>query len=443
MNPIMLETSQMLEEHPLLSEKENYKVKYLNILEYFSQKYSANDPWAIQTFQLYIKKFLGAENSYKYSNFDLQHNAKPVLATKFRPFKFFSYRYCLIIDCIFICAYGDKDKSEKIFSELSSVYHKRYQKKIRQVFDSLYDPTVSTEGIEQIQYLKSCWDMNREFVANEPIKIIVTANMSAGNSTLLNALVGKKVNKTQNDACTAKIHNIVNKPFEDGLCYELDYLLELDADYRTLMDDNADNQSSEITVGTHFRTVGANSKRTWFIDTPGVNSSQDVEHKLLTEKVICNTSSDLLIYLLNGENIGTDDDRKHLLFVLEHYHGKILFVVNKLDRFRKKEDSIDETLKTVIEDLTSIGFENPNVVPVSSYAAYLAKMNIFSEPLDEDEQDEFERMSRKMKKPEYQLDKYYPEEIKATVAIESDDENHQLLLHSGILHLEKIINSMR
>lgn len=27
------------------------------------------------------------------------------------------------------------------------------------------------------------------------------------------------------------------------------------------------------------------------------------------------------------------------------------------------------------------------VVPVSSYAAYLAKMNIFSEPLDADEQD--------------------------------------------------------
>ena len=69
MNPIMLETSQMLEDHPLLSEKENYKVKYLQILEYFSRKYSANDPWATQTLQLYIKKFLGAENSYKYSNF--------------------------------------------------------------------------------------------------------------------------------------------------------------------------------------------------------------------------------------------------------------------------------------------------------------------------------------------------------------------------------------
>lgn len=443
MNPIMLETSQMLEDHPLLSEKENYKIKYLNVLEYFSQKYSANDPWATQTLQLYIKTFLGVENSYKYNDFNLQNDAKPVLAKKFRPFKFFSYRYCLIIDCVFICAYGDKNKSEKIFSELSSVYHKRYQKKIRQVFDSLYDPAVSIEGIDQIQYLKSCWDLNREYITNEPIKVIVTANMSAGKSTLLNALVGKKVNKTQNDACTAKIHNIVNKPFEDGFCYELDYLLELDADYHTLMDDNTDNQSSEITVGAHFRTVEDNSKRIWFIDTPGVNSSQNVEHKVLTEKVICNTSSDLLIYLLNGENIGTDDDRKHLLFVLEHYHGKILFVVNKLDRFRKKEDSIDGTLKTVIEDLTSIGFEGPNVVPVSSYAAYLAKMNIFAEPLDEDEQDEFERLSRKMKKIEYQLDNYYPEEVKAAVTIESTDESLQLLLHSGILHLEKIINNMR
>lgn len=443
MNEIMLETSQMLKEHPLLSEKENYKIKYLNVLEYFSQKYSANDPWAAQTLQLYIKKFLGRENNYQYRGFEFQYNTKPVIATKFRPFKLFSYRYCLIIDCIFICAYRDKDKAEKIFTELSSVYHKRYQKRIRQVFDSLFDPSISTEGIKQIQYLKSCWDTNRKYIENDPIKVIVTANMSAGKSTLLNAFIGKKVNKTQNDACTAKIHNIVNKPFEDDFCYELDHLLELDADYQTLMDDNADNQSSEITVGTHFRTIGSLSKRIWFIDTPGVNSSQDIEHKLLTEKIICDTSSDLLIYLLNGENIGSDDDRRHLLFVLEHYQGKILFVVNKLDRFRKKEDSIEQTLKIVLEDLISIGFESPNVVPVSSYAAYLAKMNIFSESLNEDEQDEFNRMSRKMKKPEYQLDKYYPEEIKANVAIEFDDENYQLLLHSGILHLEEIINSMR
>ena len=48
-----------------------------------------------------------------------------------------------------------------------------------------------------------------------------------------------------------------------------------------------------------------------------------------------------------------------------------------------------------------------------------------------------------MKKPEYQFEKYYPEEIEVSVAIDADDENQRLLLHSGILHLEEIINSMR
>lgn len=443
MNPIMLETSQMLEEHPLLSEKRNYKLKYINVLDYFIQKYSANDPWAKQTLRLYVKKLLGSEKNYQYSNSNLRHDMKSVLATKFRSFKFFSYRYCLVIDCIFICAYGDKEKGEKIFEELSSIYHKRYQKKIRQVFDSLYDFSISTDGIEQIRWLKACWNENRSFIESKPIKVIVTANMSAGKSTLLNAFIGKKVNKTQNDACTAKIHNIVNKPYEDGFCYEFDYLLELDADYNTLMEDNSNNYSSEITVGTFFRTVNQKSKRVWFMDTPGVNSSQDIEHRLLAEKTICNTDADLLIYLLNGENIGTEDDRKHLLFILENYRGNILFVVNKLDRFRKKEDSIEETLNAVISDLTDVGFNSPNVVPVSSYAAYLAKMSIFAEYLDEDEQDEYERISRKMKKPEYQLDIYYPDVVKANVHIDCDDENYQLLVHSGFLYLENIIYSMR
>ncbi len=443
MNPIMLETSQMLRNHPILNEKQSYKLKYINILEYFIRKYSANDAWANQTLKLYIKKVLGNEDNYQYRNFNLQRDSKPVLATKFRIFKFFTYRYCLIIDCIFICAYEDKDKGEQIFAELSSIYRKRYQKKIRQVFDSLYDRSDSVEGIEQIQYLKTCWDQNRAFTGDKPIKVIVTANMSAGKSTLLNAFVGKKVNKTQNDACTAKIHYILNKPYDDGFCYELDHLLELDADYKTLMEDNSDNRSSVIMVGSFFRTVGTKAKRIWFIDTPGVNSSQDISHREIAEKTICSTDADLLIYLLNGENIGTDDDRKHLLFILENYHGKIIFVVNKLDRFRKKEDSVTATLETVISDLSNMGFEAPAVVPVSSYAAYLAKMSIFAEPLDEDEQDEFDRMSKKMKKKEYQFGNYYPDHIQSNVRVRREDENYQLLLHSGLPYLENIIYNMR
>lgn len=445
MNQMMLETleiSQMLKSHPVMREKDSYKLKYINVLEYFVQKYAANDLWANQTLRLYMRKFLGDISDNQCACSNLQSDLKSVLAMKFRPFRFFSYRYCLIIDCIFICAYADKEKGEQIFAELSSIYHKRYQKKIKQVYDSLYDSSVSTDRIEQIQYLRACWDKNRIFAGDKPIKVIVTANMSAGKSTLLNALIGKKVNRTQNEACTAKIHYIVNKPYEDGFCYELDYLLELDADYNTLMEDYPGNDSSEIIVGAFFRTLEKKAKRIWFIDTPGVNSSRNIAHKLLTREIICNTDADLLIYVLNGEVIGTEDDRKHLLFLLEKYHGKILFVVNKLDCFRK-EDSIAETLDAVISDLSSLGFELPEVVPVSAYAAYLAKMKIFTGQLAEEEQDEFDMLSRKMKKPEYRLDTYYPDIIQKNVHIDSEEESHQLLLHSGLLHLENIIYNMR
>jgi hypothetical protein len=128
---------------------------------------------------------------------------------------------------------------------------------------------------------------------------------------------------------------------------------------------------------------------------------------------------------------------------LENYHGKILFVVNKLDQFKKKEDSVLGTLEAVRADLNEIGFDNPCVVPISAYAAYLAKIKIFGVNLDEDEQDEFDRLSRKLKKEEYQFNTYYPREIQKSVQGKEEDEGYQLLLHSGILQLETIIYNVR
>lgn len=443
MDVFKLEIAQMLKEHPILHEKETYKCRYINVLEYFVRKFSPDDKWANATLNLYKKALLEKPQDYTYEGFTLLGQSKAVVATKFKPFKFFSYRYCVIIDCIFINAINNKEKGEQIYTELSSIYHKRYQKKIRQVFDALFDSNISMEEFEQISYLADCWRKNIAFINERPIRVVVTATMSAGKSTLLNALIGKKVNRTQNDACTAKIHYIKNKPYEDGYCYENDYALELDAQLKTLMEDNVQNTGQEIIVGTFFRTVGNDTKRLWLIDTPGVNSSQDNEHKEITEKCIVEENSDILIYLLNGENIGSDDDRAHLQFVLDNYKGDVVFVVNKLDKFRKKEDSVAETLDAVVNDLKEIGFENPLVVPISSAAAYLAKMKIFGEVLGEDDQDDFDRMARKLKKDEYQFDTYYHDFAKSAHNIDSTADEYQLLLHSGILELENILYGMR
>lgn len=441
MNDTLLELSQMINRHPVKNEKSSYKVKYINMLEYFVKKYSQDDIWANAVLKLYITKLLDSTADYVYNdtNFDIKRCSKKVLATKFRPFKFFTYRYCLIFDCIFMNAYNDEEKGKKIFNELSELYHRRYKKNMERVFQFLYDPAVSVEGIKNIKYLAECWNKNRIFLSNKPLKIIITATMSAGKSTLLNALVGKKVNKTQNEACTAKIHCIVNKAFEDQLCYEWDYALNLDADYATLMEDNSENESEKIIVGTYFRSIESNPARTWFIDTPGVNSFQNKCHKEITEHVVKEMHADWLVYLLNGENIGTDDDRRHLLFILENYKGNLIFVVNKVDRFRKNEDSVEETLAAVKKDLSEIGFENPFVVPISAYAAYLAKRYMLDHDLDEDEQDEFERLERKLSKEGYQFDTYYPRNVQEKTSFLLEKKDCQLLMHSGILQLESII----
>ncbi len=426
--------------HPIKDEREDYKRKYLNTLDYFVRKYSPENIYSCSMFQLYKKKLLEHPEAYEYRDNELKLISKGVLSWKMKKFKFFSYRYCLLIDVLFMCSFNDRNKSEQILSEILEIYNKRYWKKLQSLYEVLIGDADACETLDQTEYLVECVEKNMHFIRQQERFILVTANMSAGKSTLLNAIIGKKVNKTQNDACTAKTHYLMNKSYEDNLTYEFDYSLELDASKEVLMEDNESNLSSDIFVGTRFRTIMDVNVPMCFIDTPGVNSSQDKRHKEITEKDIIESKYEKLMYIMNGENIGTDDDRRHLEFVAENFKGTIIFVVNKLDRFRK-EDSITETLAKIKKDLEKLGFSNPIVCPISAYAAYLAKMSMFGEKLNDDEMDELERCYRKLCKDEYQLNKYYPFEYQ-NISV-AEEKNQMLLLHSGILSLEKILYEER
>lgn len=436
----VLKVAQYVLKHPIKSESEDYKKRYINTLEYFVDKYSIKSAYSQNVLKLYKYKLLEHPESYEYKDDELKRIYRGVLSWKMKKFKFFSYRYCLLADVIFICSFNDNEKSEKIFQEVLEIYNKRYWKKLEALFNVIVGNGDEYEHLDQTEYLIECIKANTNFLRKKNRNILVTANMSAGKSTLLNAIIGKKVNKTKNDACTAKTHYLMNKAFEDKLSYELDYDLELDASQEILMEDNESNASNEIYVGTRFRTIDDVNIPICFIDTPGVNSSQDKEHRNITEKDILESKYEKLMYVMNGENIGTDDDRRHLEFVAENHKGNIIFVVNKLDCYRK-EDSIPDTLQQVQKELEGLGYKQPIICPISAYAAYLAKMNLFGEELNDDENDDLDRFYRKLSKEEYQLNKYYPTGYQDINV--SEDKNQQLLLHSGILSLEKILYEER
>lgn len=430
MKPEMLQVQQYLNVHPILEKDQVLRKKYVVLLNYFVGKQGRGDLWSKQMLKLYCDKIVGKD-------FDLGKEKTKDLSI-IEQFKFFKYRYYLLTDCLFIRYFDDKKKGQKIVEDVIEFYSERYRKKLERVYEAFYS-TDSKAFLRDFAELKGVYTIiwnNRSFMAQPTKKIMITANMSAGKSTLLNALSGKKINKTQNDTCTAKLHYLYNKAGEDGLSYELDHDLELDASLDILMTDNDENDSTEIVVGTRFRSVEDVSGNICFIDTPGVNSSMDKSHRKISNAAIESADCDVLLYLFNGENIGSNDDVKHLQFVKDNYDGNIIFLVNRLDRYKKDVDSVKNTLETVKKDLIKMGFADPVVYPLSAYAGYLGKMALYGEKLSEDEQDDIEFVKRKLKKDDFSYEKYYPIDVKVKC---KDKELGELLLHSGILSLEKII----
>lgn len=433
-----------LSKHPILSENDKYKIKYLNVLDYFVRKYSSKDIFSKSIFNNYKEALLNNSENYLYMDKELKLISKGALSWKYKKFKFFSYRFTLLIDCMFINAFFDKNKAETMFEEIKTIYGNRHHKKLEGLFKSLYDGIYNIPKLHQIDYVSTCWIANKKFFNMRETNILVTANMSAGKSTLMNAIVGKKVNKTQNDACTAKLHYLMNKSYEDNYTYEWDYELDMNANYDTLMNDNENNEKSGITVGTSFRTYLSLNNRICFIDTPGVNSVIDIQHMQITQNAMEECKYDKVLYILNGENLGTFDDKRYLHYVKERIRKPIIFIVNKLDRYKIKEDSIHDTLEQLNKDLLEIGFEKPIICPISAYAGYLAKMKLFNEELNEDEEDELELFIRKFKKQDYKLSEFYPDNTRKLDISDIDDSLKpyaELMVSCGVYCLENIIYS--
>lgn len=432
MRPEMLQVQQYIQIHPVRKESYKTRIKYIVFLSYMKEMIGEIDQWSEGVISLYTDKLVSDDEREKGSKLLSKINS-------ISQCKVFKYRYFLLTDCLFAYCFEDGEKAQNIVELFVGVYGERFRKKFQTLCNAFY-----SEGSDivkkQFRNLSEIYSViwgNRAF-KNSPLKrIMITANMSAGKSTLLNALAGKKVNKTQNDTCTAKLHYLYNKAGEDGFSYELDHDLELDASLDILMTDNDENDSTDIVVGTRFRSINDIDDHICFIDTPGVNSSMDKEHRKIANHAISSEQCDVLIYLFNAENIGTDDDKDHLRYVKENYKGRILFLVNRLDNF-KAHESVGDTVKSEKDDLVAMGFENPEVYPISAYAAYLGKMILKGEILSYEEDEELHDLMRKLKKDSFCYDKYYPVEINANASNSIDE----LLLHSGILSLESLLYSV-
>ena len=400
-----------------------FRNMYYEVLEHFTNKYS-NNIFSQKMLEKY-KKILLEENVVK---------DKIGIEKIFKNKSLMEYKEVLLCDCLFINSFFEVDKAKVIVSEFEELC--KYPQNFSELYTVLYEDKESAEKFNKLENYIKFWVKNKNFANQKEKRILITATMSAGKSTLINALVGKKISKVTNEACTEKIHFIYNKSFEDNYSYEFDGKLSLNATKKILFENNLENEKDEIIVSTYFRNINKKDSKICLIDTPGANTSLRKKDSIVTQKQIEKMDYDMLLYLFNAENISSTDNFNYLNYIFKNKRtDNIIFIINKLDSFRKGDDSIEETVQNVKKELEKIGFKNPKVFPISAYAGYLSKQKLFEEELNEDENDELELLCRKFKKSDWSLLKYYDHKSVG----QNENKYMELLNNSGIGLLEEKI----
>lgn len=366
-------------------------------------------------FEQWGYSLLNAEVSMWFQSADLTPIKKAL--TLYRDgLRFFRLKHNFYFDCFYLIEIFDKTLLDSLNEFLlvsgSNIFTKSA---LKQTFNAFISGDTRQLTIQKT--LTRHRTENLEFEALPEIRVLVVATVSAGKSTLINALTGHDFNRVRNGVCTTRLCRIHNKLTADGITLKHGNEVAYDSDICAYSSEKANE------VGVHFMsTLG--SKRICLIDTPGVNNAQDSMHQQITSEAIKRGEYDIIVFISNGQYNGTYDERRLLNLLHSESKKPILFVLNQLDRFKQTEDDIARMLREYSRELMAIGFRSPQVFSVSAqYARLLRRESL----LDEDERDELSLLRRKFMKPFFDMQAYL------------GDPSESEIEKSGIIALEKAI----
>ena len=311
-----------------------------------------------------------------------------------------------------------------------------------------------------------------ENAKNSDFHVDVIATMSAGKSTLINALLAHKLMPSQQAACTAKITEIKDRDElgdvfnaevydKDGEC--LEHLENLTYEDMKRLNDNKD--VSKIKIEGDIPFVSSEDVSLVLVDTPGPNYSLNEEHKIATYEMIGQSSKTLVLYVLNGTQLATNDDSNLLDDIAKSMSvggkqskDRFIFVVNKLDDFKTGEDSVENALKDVKDYLEKKGIKDPKIFPASALTALNIRtilsgidLNNFSfgdfNNADDETRKTLANLADLNRNDDKHLEKYAPliPSLKSEIdgilekAKSENDSKTEALVHSGICSIEAAI----
>ena len=279
--------------------------------------------------------------------------------------------------------------------------------------------------------------------------INVVATMSAGKSTLINALLGKKLMPMAQMATTATIVRIIasNSEYFSAIAKnqkDEEVAREENISYETMKAWNSDERISSIDIYGPIPCVNNVGMRLVLIDTPGPNNSRDERHKAMTYGMLESSEKSLVLFVINATTEGTDDESALMDYVSEcmknggkQSRDRYIFAVNKLDTYDPENDSVAEVLAAVKKTLDKRDIVEPNLFP----AAALPCLQIRDKEIKKRELRSYESLIEES--DEFKFDEYYQLNhlpVSSRIRLEnSNNEYSETELHTGIPSIEEAI----
>ena len=225
-----------------------------------------------------------------------------------------------------------------------------------------------------------------EKAKDSKFEVNVVATMSSGKSTLINALLGQQLMPAANEATTATIVKIIDTDQDNfsAVAYDKSGQAVKRLDNVTLEDMqalNADIKVSTVEIKGKIPCVSSVGMKLVLVDTPGPNNSRDKRHEEMTYKMIADSDKSLVLYVMNGQQLGINDEKIFLDYVCQSMKDggkkareRFIFAVNKMDAFSPDpQDDGPKCITNALENVKS-GLEdreiyNPNIFPVCSLPA--------------------------------------------------------------------------
>lgn len=212
-------------------------------------------------------------------------------------------------------------------------------------------------------------------------EILVMATVSAGKTSVINALIGQELLHAANEATTACITRVEHRRERKwfmGTCYRDSGTMlapRRKATPELLRQWNADSQVECISLTGSFEGAPRRASGLVLYDTPGPNNSQNDQHARVARKALHSLPYDALFYVLNAGQLGTTDDRACLdLLRDEARTGQPYFLLNKIDLLDpEKGEDLATHVGNACRYLAGAGFDDAVVIPTVADAALYAR----------------------------------------------------------------------